>query len=32
LRRAERHFLGVIFFLDAIATALRAQMFAKKLG
>src|SRR5215510_12370290 len=30
-RRAQRHFLGEIFFLDAIATALLAQMFAKKL-
>src|SRR5262249_38628747 len=31
LRRAQRHFLWVVFFLDAIATALLAQMFAKKL-
>src|SRR6516164_8522531 len=29
LRRAQRHFLGVIFLLDAIAAALLAQMFAQ---
>ena len=31
LRRAQRHFLGVIFFLDAISAALLTQMLAKKL-
>src|SRR5262252_8326382 len=31
LRRAQGHFLWVIFFLDAIAAALLAQMLAEKL-
>src|SRR5438105_15351358 len=31
LRRVERHFLGVIFFLDAISAALLTQVLAKKL-
>src|SRR5436189_2090295 len=31
LRRAQRHFLGVIFFLDAIAAAFLTQVLAKKL-
>src|SRR5215470_14899738 len=31
LRRAQRHFLGVIFFLDAIAAALLAQMLTQEL-
>src|ERR1700741_109130 len=31
LRRTQRHFLWVIFFLDAISAALLTQMFAKKL-
>src|SRR6516165_4709950 len=31
LRRAQRHFLGVIFLLDAIAATLLAQMFAQEL-
>src|SRR5271155_783674 len=32
LRRAERHFLRVVFFLDAISAALLAQVLAKKLA
>ena len=32
LRCAERHFLGVIFFLDAISTTFLAQMLTKKLA
>src|SRR5215472_10199344 len=31
LRRAERHFLRVIFFLDAISTSFLAEMLTKKL-
>jgi hypothetical protein len=31
LRRAQRHFLWVIFFLDALSAALLAQVLAKKL-
>src|SRR5438445_3953468 len=31
LRRAQRHFLGVVFLLDAISTAFLAQVLAKKL-
>src|SRR5579885_1673275 len=31
LRRAQWHFLWVIFFLDAISAALLTQMFAKEL-
>ena len=31
LRRAQRHFLGVVFFLDAISAAFLAQVLAKKL-
>src|SRR5215470_14038768 len=31
LRCAQRHFLGVVFFLDAVSAALLAQMLAKKL-
>ena len=31
LRRAERHFLWVIFFLDAVSAALLTQMFAQEL-
>src|SRR5262252_4961200 len=31
LRRAERHFLGVILFLDAIPAAPLAHMFAERL-
>ena len=32
LRRAQRHFLWVVFFLDAISAAFLAQVFAKKLA
>src|ERR1700752_2469442 len=31
LRRAERHFLGMIFLLDAVAATPLAQMLAEKL-
>ena len=31
LRRAQRHFLWVVFFLDAVSAAPLPQMFAKKL-
>jgi hypothetical protein len=30
LRRTQRHFLGVVFLLDAIPAAFLAQVFAKK--
>jgi len=32
LRRAQRHFLGVVFFLDAISASSLAQVLAKKLA
>src|SRR5208337_5384583 len=32
LRCAQWHFLGVVFFLDAIPAALLAQVFAKELA